>query len=199
MRHVIVTNIVSLDGYYAASDGNPLVLNMDSAFDHYNRERIESAGTVLLGRSSFEGFGSYWPHIADAPADPENPALDEDNRAISRAYNKVAKVVVSDGLEVPADHPWQAETSVVPRAQAAAWIGEARQDDDSGDILVFGSRVMWNGLLEQGLVDVLHLMVSPNALGEGVPLFSAPVDLALLETRRFDGSDNVLLQYAVRR
>ena len=57
---------------------------------------------------------------------------------------------------------------------------------------------MWNGLLEQGLVDELHLMVSPNALGEGVPLFTAPVDLTLLEARRFDGSDNVLLRYAVR-
>ncbi len=198
MRHVIVTNIVSLDGYFAASDGNPLVLNMDAAFNQYNRERIESAGTVLLGRSSFEGFGSYWPHIADAPADPENPALDEDNRRISRAYNKVPKVVVSDELEVPADHPWHAETSVIPRGDAAAWIAEARSDDDSRDIVVFASRVMWNGLLEQGLVDELHLMVSPNALGEGVPLFTAPANLSLLEARQFDGSDNVLLRYAVR-
>ena len=197
MRNVIVTNIVSLDGYYAASDGNPLVLNMDAAFNEYNRERIESAGTVLLGRSSFDGFSSYWPHIQDAPADAENPALDEDNRRISRAYNKVAKVVVSDHEEIPEDNPWHSTSSVVPRDGAKAWITAAREEGDD-DILVFASRVMWNGLLEQGLVDELHLMVSPKALGEGVPLFTAPADLTLLEARRFDGSENVLLRYAVR-
>lgn len=33
MRKVIVNNIVSPDGFYAAPDGNPLVLNVDEAFD----------------------------------------------------------------------------------------------------------------------------------------------------------------------
>jgi dihydrofolate reductase len=91
MRTVVVSNIVSLDGFYAAADGNPLVLNMDEAFDEYNRERIEAADTVLLGRNSFEGFSAYWPSVANAPADPGNRALSEDNRRISRAYNSVSK------------------------------------------------------------------------------------------------------------
>lgn len=38
-----------------------MVLPMDEAFDAYNRERIEAAGTVLLGRASHQGFSSYWP------------------------------------------------------------------------------------------------------------------------------------------
>jgi hypothetical protein len=42
-------------------------------------------------------------------------------------------------------------------------------------------------------------MVGPAALGEGTPLFDAPVDLVLLAARRFEGSDNVLLRYAVQR
>lgn len=58
---------------------------------------------------------------------------------------------------------------------------------------------MWNGLLKQGLVDELHLMVGPAALGDGTPIFGMPADLALLETRRFKGSDNVLLRYSARR
>jgi hypothetical protein len=45
----------------------------------------------------------------------------------------------------------------------------------------------------------MHLMVSPNALGSGTPIFDAPVDFKLLEARRFDGSSNVVLRYAVVR
>jgi hypothetical protein len=59
MRRVIVSNIMSLDGYYEGPGRNVMVLNMDGAFDTYNVERIRTAGTVLLGRTSFEGFSSY--------------------------------------------------------------------------------------------------------------------------------------------
>jgi len=105
MRSVVVNNIVSLDGFYADERGNPVVLNMDETFDAYNLERMRVAGTVLLGRTSFEGFGGYWPFIVDAPEDASNRALSEDNREISRLYNGIPKVVVSDSFEVPADHP----------------------------------------------------------------------------------------------
>ena len=87
MRQVIVNNIMSLDGYYEGPGRNVMVMNMDKAFDGYNLERIQAAGTVLLGRTSFEGFSSYWPSIADAPDDPGNPALSAGNRELSRIYN----------------------------------------------------------------------------------------------------------------
>ena len=195
MRSVIVSNIMSVDGFYEGPGRNMMVLNMDSAFDTYNLERIQAAGTVLLGATSFEGFSSYWPHIADAPADPDNRALDEVNRGISRVYNTLPKVVVSDGYTVGADNPWQHQTTVVPRAGVRGWLESVRAEE-GGDILVFGSRTMWNGLLAQGLVDELHLMVSPNAVGSGTPILDSAVDLDLLEVRRFAGSSNVLLRYA---
>lgn len=72
MRNVIVSNIVTLDGFFAGEGGNPMVLNMDASFDAGNLERMRAAGTIVLGRASFELFGSYWPIIADAPADDSN-------------------------------------------------------------------------------------------------------------------------------
>jgi dihydrofolate reductase len=171
---------------------------MDAAFDAYNLERIRAAGTVLLGRRSFEGFSSYWPHIANAPRDPLNRALSEDNRELSRLYNPIPKIVVSDGLVVPADNPWHGVTTVVPRAAAGARL-TAEKQRGTGDILVFASRTMWNGLLAQGLIDEVHLMVGPRALAGGTPAFDRPTDLRLLDARRPEGSDNVLLRYAVRR
>ena len=198
MRTLIVSNIMSLDGFYEGPGRNMMVLNMDQAFDAYNLERIRSAGIVLLGRSSFEGFSSYWPGIATAPIDPDNRALDDVNREISRIYNQLPKVVISDSYRVPEDNAWHDQTTVVAGADASAWV-EAARGRGSGDILIFGSRTLWNSLLDQGLVDELHLMVSPNAVGSGTPIVDSAVDLDLLEARGFDGSANVLLRYAVLR
>ena len=198
MRKVIVNNIMSLDGYYEGPGRNVMIMNMDEAFDAYNLERIQAAGTVLLGRTSFEGFSSYWPRIADAPDDPGNRALSADNRELSRIYNGLPKAVISDTYTVPLDNPWHQVTTVIGRADAANWLS-AEKNRGSGDILIFGSRTTWNGLVAQDLIDELHLMVGPTVLGEGTPLFEAPVDLALLDARRFEGSNNVLLRYAVQR
>lgn len=195
MRTVIVSNIVSLDGCYAAPDGSPLVLNMDEAFDAYNLERIRHAGSVLLGRASYEGFSSYWPHIADAPADPDNRALSDDNRELSRIYNALPKVVVSDTYAPPPDNPWHTTTTVVRRDELPAWIADER-GRDGGDILTFGSRTMWNDMLARGLVDELHLMVGPNVVGAGVPVLPPGTRLALLDVRTFAGSGNVLHRYS---
>ena len=198
MRTVVVSNIVSLDGSFEGPGGDVMALNMDAAFDAYNLERIRSAGTVLLGRRSFEVFSSYWPHIADAPQDPANRALSDDNRELSRLYDPLPKIVVSDGLVVPADNPWHGVTTVVPRAAAATRV-TAEKQRGTGDILVFASRTMWNGLLAEGLVDEIHLMVGPRVLAGGTPTFDRPIDLRLLDARRPEGSENVLLRYAVPR
>ncbi len=198
MRKVIVCNIMSLDAKYEGPGGNVLALNLDEAFDAYNLERIRGAGTVLLGRRSFEGFSSYWPYLADAPTDPANRALSDNNRELSRIYNRLPKVVVSDRYSPPEDNPWHDTTTVVTRDGVAEWLAKERERG-AGDILTWGSRTMWHGLLAQGLVDEFHLIVGPAALGAGTPLFTGQADLRLLTARQFPGSDNVLLTYAVRR
>ncbi len=198
MRTVIVNNIVSLDGYYADADGDPLALNMDTAFDQANLESIERADVVLLGRESFDGFSAYWPFIADAPEPVEQESgpirqYDEVNRAISRRWNAVPKVVITDRGPVPDSNAWAESTTAVPRDRLTEWLDAAR-----GDIVVFASHVLWNDLLARGLVDELHLMVSPDALVTGVALFTRPASLELLEARTFEGSSNVQLRYRVR-
>ncbi|WP_291278935.1 dihydrofolate reductase family protein [Galactobacter sp.] len=201
MRKLVINNIVSLDGFYSDADGNPLVLNMDAAFDQANLDSINDADMVLLGRDSFDGFSAHWPFVAEAP-EPEDPdapeaaAFSAVNREMSRRYNAIPKVVVSDRGPVPADNAWARSTTVVPRDEIGAWLREAKQAGD-GDIVAFGSRRTWNALLAGGLVDEVHLMVSPCALGAGVSLFGSPIALDLLECRRFEESSNVQLRYRV--
>jgi dihydrofolate reductase len=165
MRKLIVTNIVSLDGYYEGPDGNVMVLPMDQSFDAYNAERLRAADTLLLRRNTYEGFKSFWPGMADAP--------DATHREISRLDDAIEKLVVSDTLGADQTDPWRDTTRIVRRADAHAQIAELKRGPGR-DILVFGSRTLWNDLLKAALVDELHLMVGAVVVGAGTPAFGNP-------------------------
>ncbi len=68
MRKLIVSNIMSLDGYYEGPGKNVMVLPMDEAFDAYNAERLRAAETLLLGRNTYNGFKGFWPSKSGVPA-----------------------------------------------------------------------------------------------------------------------------------
>ena len=203
MRKLIVTNMVSLDGYFEGPGRNVMALPMDRAFDAYNAERLRAADIMLVGRHSYDGFKSFWPRQADN-TDPHlvellanDPERLESVREISRLNNAIQKVVVSDSLTEDETDPWRETTRIVRRADAHEQIAELKRGE-GGDIIVFGSHVLWNDLLAAGLVDELHLMVGPVALGDGTPAFGgkpAP-PLRLLGARTWEGSDTVLLRYA---
>ncbi|MFD8492429.1 dihydrofolate reductase family protein [Amycolatopsis sp. NPDC059657] len=189
MRKLIVTNIVSLDGYFEGSGGNVMALPMDGAFDAYNAERLRAADTLLLGRRTFEMFQGFWPAVAD------NPAFGPVQQEISRLDNAIDKLVVSDSLGLEPTGAWTDTTEVIARAKAHAHIADLKRGD-GGDILVFGSHTLWNDLLAADLVDELHLIIGAIALGGGTPAFTTANSLRLTGTRTFDGSDNHLAQFA---
>lgn len=192
MRKLIVCNLMSLDGYAAGPGGNVMVLPLDESFSAYNVERLRSADTLLLGRTTFEGFLGYWPAVVD---DEQQPPVE---REISAINNRIEKVVVSDRLTADDTEPWRGSTRIVRRADAHGQIAELKRGD-GGDILMFGSMTLWNDLLAQGLVDELHLMVGNAALGEGVPAFSAATTatLSLAGVRQLEDSEHVLMTYVV--
>ena len=56
-------------------------------------------------------------------------------------------------------------------------------------------------MLAHDLVDELHLMIGPVVVGDGTPIFEdkPAVSLRLIDTRKFDGSGNVVVRDEVRR
>ena len=194
MRKLVVCNIMSLDGFYDGPGQDVMVMPMDEAFDAYNAERLRAADTLLLGANAYRGFKEFWPPMAD---NPDAPAVHQE---IGRLENAVDKVVVSDTVTEDETDPWRDTTRIVRRADAHRRVAELKQEPGR-EILVFGSRTLWNDLLANGLVDELHLILGAAVIGGGTPIFGTrpPGPLRLAEPRRFDGSDNLLLRYEVGR
>ncbi|MCC6397741.1 MAG: dihydrofolate reductase family protein, partial [Bacteroidetes bacterium] len=110
MRKLIVCNIISLDGFFSGPAGDVMVMPFDRGFSDFNAERLRAADTLLLGRTTYEGFRSYWPAIAE---DVNQPPLE---REISRLNTAIEKVVVSDSLKLEEVTGW-GPTRIVRRAQ----------------------------------------------------------------------------------
>ena len=104
-----------------------------------------------------------------------------------------AGIVISDTLT----GKWQ-DVSIISRRDAYQHIAELKQQAGK-NILITGSRTLWNDLLAHDLIDEIHLLVGSRILGQGVPVFAGNTSAALrlIETRRWDDSDSVLLRYEV--
>jgi dihydrofolate reductase len=192
VRKIIVYNVISLDGYHTGVGNDPSVMfpMMGDVFDAYNAELLRTADVQLMGRVSFELFQSFWPAVA------ENPTSDQwtdAQRDLSQAGKSVTGIVVSDTLQ----GNWRG-VRIIRRRDAYQQLAELKRQEGK-DMLITGSRTLWNDLLAHDLVDDLHLLLGNRVLGQGVPVFvgKTPTALRLIDTRRWEDSDNVLLRYAV--
>jgi dihydrofolate reductase len=122
---------------------------------------------MLFGRVTYEHFFDFWPKQTDG-----NPFTDVLNRA--------QKYVASTTLEEPL--PWENSTLIaddVPGRVAAL------KDELDGNIVMLGSGVLIQTLMQHDLIDEYVLMIHPLVLGKGARLFPdgcAPADLELTES-----------------
>jgi len=167
----VVGNIsLSLDGRVSGPGGDydmgwivPHAVT-DTSRSHMTRV-TSAATTALLGRKNYQGFGGFWPAVADdANAHPAD-------RAFSRWLNDVEKVVFSTTLT---EAEWH--NSRVTKADPAAVVKELRQRD-GGDIVVLASSSVIRNLLAAGELDRLSVTLCPEIAGGGARLWD-DVDVA---------------------
>ena len=163
-RTVIANISLSLDGRTAGPGGEydmgwivPHAIS-NGARDHMINV-ISSATTVLLGRKNYEGFGSYWPSVAD------NEEADPRDRAFSKWLNSVEKIVFSSTLK---DASWE-NARIVNDDPVKVLKGLQKQA--GGDIIVLASSSVIKRLLEADALDCLSITLCPEVSGGGARLF----------------------------
>ena len=162
-RRVVANISLSLDGRVNGPGGDyDMSWIVPHAITDVARDQMiavtQPATTVLLGRKNYEGFGGYWPSVADdASADPRD-------RAFSRWLDTVEKVVFSSTLK---QAPWK--NSRIVNTDPAAVVGELRRQD-GGDIIVLASGSVIKALLRADALDWLSITLCPVIAGGGARL-----------------------------
>jgi dihydrofolate reductase len=107
-------------------------------------------------------------------------------------FNDTTKYVVSGTLT---DATWR--NSKIIGAYDAAAI-RSLKDEVDGDIYVSGSITLVRAMLEDGLIDELHLFVYPLTLGSGPRLFPEGAESSKLSLTRTESYDNGVVYLAYR-
>jgi dihydrofolate reductase len=177
MGKIAIHEFVSLDGVYE----NP-TWTFEFGFDPKMSETLAgitgSSEAILLGRRTYEMFYPAWS-TRTADDDPGAPF-----------FNETKKYVVSGSLQ---DAPWN--NSEILGAYDKGAIQDLKDRTD-GAIYVSGSGTLVRALLNDGLVDELHLFVYPIALGSGERLLTDSASSTKVSLLGADTYDNGVVHLA---
>jgi dihydrofolate reductase len=176
MRKIIVLEFITLDGVLQAPGGP----KEDTSggfkyggwtapyFDDFSgkvmEEQMSKPFELLLGRTTFEIFASYWPHHSDGWP----------------GVNEAKKYVVSHaGMKLKWINSVLLKDDVVSKLKKL-------KEQDGPNLQVYGSGNFVQTLLKHDLVDELWLKIFPITLGSGKRLFAdgtSPAAFKLTESK----------------
>jgi len=147
MSRFVVYIAMSLDGYIADTNGDVHWLDAFEKDDYGYDEFLESIGSILVGRVTYEQIQSFgqWP------------------------YKKIPTLVWSGG-DI-GDLPdgaigWSENTE-----DTVSWL---REQAAGKDVWILGGQQTISALLQAGTIDQLDIFVIPVILGGGIRLFGGP-------------------------
>ena len=159
MRKIIVTTNVTLDSVVQAPMGSEedtsgdfkyggwTAANADAITGKSVQKEMNQTADYLLGRKTFEIFASFWPmHATMWPG-----------------INDGTKYILSKTIK---NSDWK-NTVFLESLEDIKQL----KNSDGPDIQVWGSSELIHLLLENSLVDELHLRIFPVILGKGKKLF----------------------------
>jgi dihydrofolate reductase len=171
MRQIKATMFISLDGVVEAPDqwhfpyfNDEMGVAVDAVMGHVD--------TLLLGRVTYDSFAGAWP---------EREKAGGEDAPFAKSLGDARKVVAT---RQDLDFTWRnSERIEGDLAQAAKAL---KEEDGDTHIAISGSPSIVRQLLTAGLLDELHLLVHPIAVGKGMKLFdegeTIPLQLKKSET-----------------
>jgi dihydrofolate reductase len=152
MRKIVAGLFISLDGVVEAPE--------TWHFPYFNDEMgavvgslSETSDAMLLGRKTYQMFAGYWPNVS---AEEEMAAQ----------MNDTQKLVVSSTLDKVDE--WQNSTLLTGDPIEAL---TALKKEPGKNLNTVGSVSLVRSLLRAKVLDELHLLVHPIAVGHGMRLF----------------------------
>jgi dihydrofolate reductase len=178
MRKLTTSTFITLDGVMQAPGGpgedNSGGFQSEGWSVHYWDETLDQAMAevfakrpeLLLGRKTYEIFAAFWPNAsAEEGADDLNNAK---KYVVSRTLDKV---------------DWQ--NSVLIKGDVVKEIVRLKEMDGP-EIQVHGSSDLIQTLLKHNLIDEMHMLIFPVAIGSGKRFFGEgtnPSDFKLRESK----------------
>jgi dihydrofolate reductase len=172
MRKIAAGLFISLDGVVEAPD--------QWHFPYFNDEMGAAVGaqlgandTLLIGRVTYDSFAGAWPEREEAGGE---------DAAFAKQLGDMRKIVVSNQeLEFTWRNSERLEGDLVEAVTAL-------KSEPGGTIGMSGSVSIVRQLLAAGLLDELHLLVHPIAVGKGMRLFEEgeSIPLRLISSETFE-------------
>ncbi|HSJ37545.1 MAG TPA: dihydrofolate reductase family protein [Planococcus sp. (in: firmicutes)] len=153
MGKIRVSMYVSLDGVMEEPSWTAPYWNDEIA--KFQLDLLNASDALLLGRITYEEFAAVWPSATD-------------EEGFADRINKMPKYVVTTSKAEP---EWNARFI---RGDIPKEIAKLR--DSNQNFLIYGSAELIETLLDNGLIDELHLMTFPVVIGSGKQLFKEGVD-----------------------
>jgi dihydrofolate reductase len=181
MGKLILSNFVTVDGFFEGQYQELDWHQVDDEFQQFGIQQLNAAETLVFGRKTYEVMRNYWTTKEAMLNDP----------IIAEKMNACKKVVFSNTLSRVA---WT--NSVLTKSNIEDVIADLKDKSDK-DILIFGSANLSSTFQRLNLIDEYRVMVNPIILGAGIPLFkpdNGRKHLKLIHTKTFT-SGMILLSY----
>lgn len=183
MRKIIVSNLVSLDGFFEGADKEIDWFKTDESFFDYARQLLTEVDTILFGRVTYQMMAAFWPAATDEDA------------VITHKMNHLQKIVFSKTLKKV---EWNNATLAKNDLSKEVKI---LKEQPGKDIVIFGSGTLVTQLTKSGLIDEYRIIVNPILLGKGNAMFKEindRINLKLLDTKVLK-SGVVILYYQIEK
>jgi dihydrofolate reductase len=182
MARLIYSAIASLDGYVEDEDGKFDWAAPDEEVHAFVNDLERPVGTYLLGRRMYETMAGWETDPSLAEGSPAS-------RDFAAIWQAAEKIVYSRTLEAAITTRTRIEREFDPDAVRQEKAAAAR------DLTVGGAGLAAEAF-RAGLVDELHLLLTPVLVGGGKHALPEDVNLklGLLDERRF-GNGTVFLRY----